>query len=270
MAVNLHFSCVGHGSDVVLLHGLFGMGGNLGAVARALQDNHRVFSVDLPNHGRSDWCDSMALSDWSALLRRWMTQQGLPNAHFVGHSLGGKLSMQLALESPHLVNKLAVADIAPVAYQPSHDAIFLALKAVREARCESRAAAAHIMASTLDDDMVIQFLLMSLRRDDNGIYHWRFNLPVIEAGYGAARAGLEDKGQFTGPVQFIKGGDSNYILPQHREPILALFPQAKIKIIPGCGHWLHVQKPQLFNGIVARFLAGKIAGAEGERPKDPE
>jgi esterase len=254
MPPKLHFTCAGDGPPVVLLHGLFGSGSNLGALARALRREFTVYAPDLPNHGRSDWLAELDLPLLAQLLQYWLQQQDLSSAAFVGHSLGGKVAMQLALDHPESVSSLVVADIAPVAYPPHHDAVFTALEAVAIAQCKSRDEAAQLMTSYLEEQDVVQFLLASLARNQQGNYDWRFNLQDIRQGYAGLRAAPQDGSPYEGPVLFIKGGESNYIQEENRANILALFPQAKVKVMPGCGHWLHAQQPRLFNGIVERFL----------------
>ncbi|MBE9539098.1 MAG: alpha/beta fold hydrolase [Proteobacteria bacterium] len=260
MDINLHHSVIGRepgeAPAVVLLHGLFGMGSNLGALARALQDDFRVYSVDLPNHGKSSWLQSSDIPTMARCVAHWMEEQNLPCAHFMGHSLGGKLAMQLALSDAGRVDSLCIADIAPVKYAPHHDNVLAALGAVQEAACQSRGDASQIMGRFLAEDILIQFLLMSIRRNEEGVYTWRFNLAGIIKDYDAIRAGLEANEPYSRDVLFIKGGDSDYILREHRARIMTLFPQAAVKIMPGCGHWLHAQKPRLFNSIVRRFLGG--------------
>ena len=259
MALKLHVTRSGAGRPVVLLHGLFGAGGNLGALARVLQDSFEVCSVDLPNHGRSGWSQQANLAGMALGLSEWMDGQALSAAAFVGHSLGGKVAMQLALEQPARVSALVVADIAPVAYPPQHEAVFAALEAVAAAGCSSRAAAAELMHEYLEEPEVIQFLLTSLQRDPEGNYRWRFNLDGIRAGYHALRSAPVSGQIYDGPTLFIKGGESGYIQERHRALILSMFPVAHVKVMPGCGHWLHAQQPRLFNGIVNRFLQAQFS-----------
>ena len=250
----IRHSTAGDGTPVILLHGLFGAGNNLGALARSLSDRYRVYSLDLPNHGRSAWVDEASLHNMASAIFSWMDEQGLGSAAIAGHSLGGKVAMQMALSVASRVDALVVADIAPVEYPPHHDAVFTALDAVAEARCESREMAADIMSRSPLEEGVIHFLLMSLKRSDDGIYRWRFNLEGIKRDYRAVRA-RPDAGQaYAGPVLFVKGGDSDYILPEHQSRVLSLFPSAQLKVMSGCGHWLHAQQPALFNSIVGRFL----------------
>lgn len=239
----------------MLLHGMLGAGNNLGATARALQDEYAVYSVDLPNHGRSHWLKNPTLYSMADSLLRWMDEEGLERVHLLGHSLGGKVAMQMALECPERAASLIVADIAPVNYPARHDEIFTALTAVAVERCSSREQAAVILASHLQDADVIPFFLTSLQRDAEGIYQWRFDLQGIKASYAALLAAPRSEHSYTGPVLFIKGGTSDYIQEQHWPAIQSFFPRAKIRVMPDCGHWLHVEKPQLFNGIVERFLA---------------
>ena len=257
MSVHLHFSRTGEGPAVILLHGLFGSGNNLGALARALQDRFTVHSVDLPNHGRSEWLEEAGLEAMADCLAQWMMHHGLNGARLVGHSLGGKVAMQLALSRPRHVAALVVADIAPVGYPPHHDDVFAALDAVAAGSCQSRQEAARMMAEHVTEEEVNQFLLASLQRGPDGFYRWRFNLDGIKRGYGAVRAEPEAAAPYQGPVLFIKGGESDYIREEHRTHILRLFPQAGMKIMPGCGHWLHAQRPSLFNSLVSRFLQDK-------------
>jgi len=256
MSVNIHFNKVGSGPNVVLIHGLFGMGSNLGALARSLQEKYRVFSVDLPNHGRSGSLPGADIPAMARQLIAWMDQQGLLSASLVGHSLGGKVAMEMALHNPLRVDCLAVADIAPVEYPPHHRNEFAALEAVSAAQCQSRAEAAEIMSGFLQDDGVVQFLLKNLARTPAGSYGWRFNLAEIVSSYPAIRAAVTSDTVFSGRVLFIKGGDSDYIQEEHRDCILSLFPSATLKVIPGCGHWLHAEQPRLFNNLVSRFLSG--------------
>ncbi|MCP5130736.1 MAG: alpha/beta fold hydrolase [Pseudomonadales bacterium] len=250
----MHHTHSGEGPPVVLLHGLFGSGNNLGGLGRALQDSRSVYAVDLPNHGRSGWQGDATLATMADSVGNWMSHQGIMRAQFVGHSLGGKVAMQLALAQPRLVSAVVVADIAPVDYPPGHDSVFAALDAVAAGRCVSRSAAAELMSVHLQEQQVIQFLLTSLRRDADGLYRWRFNLEGLKRGYAAAWARPGAAGTYPGPVLFIKGGESNYIREEHRSHILSLFPQATMKIMPGCGHWLHAERPSLFNSLVRRFL----------------
>lgn len=255
MPKQLYVKPLGEGPAVVLLHGLFGAGGNLGTLARALQDEYTVFAVDLPNHGKSGWLATPSLPAMAESVRDWMDAERLSEAHFVGHSLGGKVAMQLALQSPARVQSLTAADIAPVSYMPSHEPVFTALQEVVASPCTSRAEAATRMATYIDADSVIQFLLSSLQRNEQGIYHWRFDLAGLQSSYAALLAAPEEDGPFPGPVLFIKGGASDYILERQWPATQALFPAATVRVMPDCGHWLHVEKPQLFNSIVARFLA---------------
>lgn len=256
MGAEVFDSVAGDGPDVVLLHGLFGMGSNLGALSRALQDHYRVHSLDLPNHGRSAWTQSTTLPDLAAAVQRWMEHRHLEMAHFVGHSLGGKVAMQLALDAPYRVDALVVADIAPVAYPPSHQAVFAALAAVDGAGCRSRAEAGKLMAEHLREDSVIQFLLLSLQRNDAGEYHWRFNHRLLLERYGDLLAEVALQPPFNGRTLFIKGGESSYITDQYMPEIRARFPQAELAEMPGCGHWLHAEQPALFNKRVLNFLDG--------------
>ena len=255
MTVNIYATSTGSGPDVILIHGLFGMGSNLRALARALQDQFTVHALDLPNHGDSGWVDSTDIPAMAAAVLAWMDRLNMQSASLVGHSLGGKVAMELALQYPQRIPTIVIADIAPVLYPAGHADEFAALNAVAQAKCDSRTDARRIMARYVSDDGIVQFLAKSLRRCEDGSYGWKFNLAGIEASYDGIRAGIEPRESYEKPVLFVKGGDSNYIQESHRGRITELFPAAALKVIPGCGHWLHAQQPRLFNSLVVRFLS---------------
>lgn len=247
----------GEGRPVVLLHGLFGAGGNLGALSRALREQFRVYSLDLPGHGGSAVPTPFNLPGMAASLTGWMDEQGIDAAGFVGHSLGGKVAMEVALSAPGRVAALVVADIAPVHYPPGHDDVFAALFAVDAAQCRQREEAQLLLAQHVSDPGVVQFLLSDLRRDAAGVLRWRLALQALHAAYPELARAPAGGRSYAGPVLFIKGGESNYLKDSQRPVIEALFPAAQVRVLPGTGHWLHVEKPEVFNGIVQRFLAAQ-------------
>lgn len=246
---------------MVLLHGLFGSGSNLNALARSLSDRYRVISADLPGHGRSEWIERMDLPSLTARVQQGLASHLQGPAAYVGHSLGGKVAMQLALSAPQQPAALVVADIAPVQYPSHHDAVFSALDAVNASPVRSREDAAGRMAPYLHDDSLGQFLLMSLARGGDGSFGWRFDLHTIRRDYAHILAAPAGVGAWPGPTLFVRGGASDYILPEHRHAILSRFPAAAVKVMAGCGHWLHAEHPELFNRIVGRFLDAQFAAA---------
>ena len=263
MTVNLQVRSAGQGPALVLLHGLFGSGANLGALARSQQAQYTVHSVDLPNHGRSGWLAEPTLTHMADSLLQWLDEQGLERVALFGHSLGGKVAMELALRAPQRVAALVVADIAPVTYEPRHQRVFAALEAVARAHCGSRDEVAAILDGQLTEPGVAQFLMMSLQRSEQGDYTWRFDREGLQAHYGALSGAPGEGRNYPGPVLFIKGANSDYIREEHREAIMQRFPQAQLRVVPGTGHWLHADKPDLVSSIVSRFLSANLTETRG-------
>lgn len=236
---------------IILLHGLFGDKDNLGNLARALAGTWCVIQVDLPNHGGSPHQDDMSYPAMCEALLTLLDTLGLSRVHLLGHSLGGKLAMQFALRYPARVDRLIVADMAPVAYPARHERVFAALQAAVAQGCRTRQEAETAMIPQLEDARVRQFLLKSFQAGVG----WRFQLPAINANYPTLMDWPSLDGQFSGAVLFLKGGLSDYLLPEHQAVIGHYFPQAKARIIADAGHWLHAEKPLLFNRLVVDFLS---------------
>lgn len=245
-------------TPILLLHGLFGSLENLGAVERKLAQAHQVHSLDLRNHGRSPHADTMSYGEMAEDVRVYMDAHDIPRAVVIGHSMGGKVGMRLALDAPDRVARLVVADIAPVDYEAHHDSILEGLRAVHETSLTSRSDADRVLQAFISEPAVRQFLLKNLVREDDGRFVLRLNLAAIEANYDDIVAGQEAASAYPGPVLFIKGGASDYIQEHHREKVDRLFPNAILRVIPGVGHWLHAEKPDLFINLCERFLTGEL------------
>ena len=252
--MTLHYKRAGNGQPVILLHGLFGALDNLGRLARHLSAQFEVISIDLPNHGLSPHSDNVSYEHMASQVSDLLAQLGLKNVAILGHSMGGKVAMQLAIAQPDLINTLLVADIAPVRYTNRHDKVFAALNAIRLDQLSNRKEALDILIAADIDHGTAQFLLKNLVKHDDA-FQWRFNLSALEHGYPNIINGLSVSGSFDKPTLFIKGQLSDYITADHREQINQYFPQVSAKIIQGTGHWLHAEKPDIFGKIVTDFLA---------------
>ena len=245
----------GQGPDLVLLHGLFGQGTNLRSVARALEADFRVHCLDLPDHGRSPWLAEASLATYAAAVRGWMDQHELTVAHILGHSLGGKVAMELALTEPARVERLVVADMAPVTYAEHHEVILHALQQVAVRGCQTRTEAEALLGEVIDDPGVVGYLLMSLERGaESGVYQWRFNLAGLAEAYGRLREAPTEAAPFQGHTLFLKGSESAYIQVSHQPEIHRRFPCSQLVTVNQAGHWLHIDQPEAFNGAVRDFL----------------
>lgn len=249
----LHTDIQGQGTPLLLIHGLFGSGENLGMIARLLADRFRVINVDLRNHGRSGHSEDMNYMLMADDLAQTMDELGIPTAAVLGHSMGGKAAMQLALNQPQRVSKLVLADISPVVSQARHHHILAALNSVDLTTLTDRKDADKQLQQQIEDAGTRAFLLKSLQKTENG-FQWRFNLSTMTKHYQEVLAAPQAENSYPGPVLFIKGGNSDYLQPEHQPLIFKLFPAAKAKVIAGTGHWLHAEKPAAFAKITADFL----------------
>ncbi|MGE6648928.1 alpha/beta fold hydrolase [Shewanella colwelliana] len=249
----LNHTITGNGSTVILIHGLFGNLDNLKALGTSLID-HTIIRLDVPNHGLSPHCSNMNYQSIADAVIQLMDELAIDAAHIVGHSMGGKIAMAVALCYPNRVKSLIAADIAPVNYSPRHQNVFAALDQLNLTQITGRADALKQLINSGIDEATAQFLLKNLSKTSAG-YHWKMNLDGIKQDYDALIGwDITDK-QYKGPALCIRGADSDYVLAAHRQSYLNQFPNVQAKTIAATGHWLHAQKPAVFNRIVGEFIA---------------
>ena len=268
----LHARTLGSGGPrVVFVHGLFGQGKNWTTIARGLAADHRVTLLDLPNHGHSPWTDRVDYVDMAELVAAELRSFGEP-ATLVGHSMGGKVSMQLALRHPELLRALVVVDIAPVEYpvsggrtdDPDEEASPFAdfIAAMRDLdldRLRTREDADAALRAAVPSRMVRSFLLQSLVREGAGAdggWRWRLNLELLGRDLGELRGFPEPPpgARYDGPVLWIAGATSHYVLPEDRARMEELFPNTRLVRVKNAGHWVHSEQPEVFLQTVRLFL----------------
>ncbi len=263
-ALNLHLRQYGEDAPgaipLVLVHGLFGAAANWHGIARRLAGERRVLVPDLRNHGESPWDERMDYPAMAADLVALLDAQGISRAHLVGHSMGGKAAMWLALTAPARLGSLVVADIAPVVYPGRHGALVRALAALPLSDLEDRRDADASLAAAIPAAPVRDYLLQNLVHDApqagaSAGWRWRLNLAVLARamddilGFPAA----EDR-QFPGPALFLYGSRSDYVTGAGLPSIRARFPLARLRAIPNAGHWVYADQPDAFANAVAGFL----------------
>ncbi len=244
----------GEGAPLVLLHGLFGAAGNWGAIQKRLAAGRRVIALDLRNHGASGRDAAMDYPAMAEDVAATLAALGAAPAAVLGHSMGGKVAMALALTRPGLVERLIVADIAPVTYPPALRGYVVAMQAVALHPGLTRREADAALVAAVPEPNIRAFLLQNLRFGE-GAPTWRLGLAEIAAAMPVIEAFPEFATRYNGPVLVIAGERSTYIRPAHEERILALFPRADFATVPGAGHWVHAENPQAFLGLLEPFLA---------------
>lgn len=258
-ADGLHTTSYGErGSWVVFCHGLFGQGRNWTQIGKALSSDYRVLLVDMPHHGRSVWADEFDYLDAAAEVAELLDRDD-PVA-LVGHSMGGKIAMLVALQRPELVARLCVVDVAPVQYQHTDEfrGYIEAMQGLDLGRLERRGDADNALAEAVPNTTVRSFLLQNLRRQNDG-WAWQVNLDVL--GRDLERLGdwpteqIDDAASYDGPVLWVAGETSHYVKDQYAEQMDRLFPRNRRVTIKGAGHWVHSEQPEVFTEVVRRFVS---------------
>lgn len=239
---------------MIVLHGLFGSARNWHTIANRLADRYRVIAIDLRNHGDSPWSPVMDFPSMADDLSALIETRHLERPVIVGHSLGGKTAMLFALREPTLVEALVVIDIAPVRYRHSFLDYVRAMQALDLRSIRRRSEAEQALAPEVSDPALRKFLVQNLATGPQGLI-WKINLRAI----GDAMPQLLDfpytaDWEYEGRVLFMSGAKSDYIRADHQRRIFALFPQSDFAVIPGAGHRVHADQPDLFVDRVLEFL----------------
>ena len=251
----LHFTSTGGGQPLVVLHGLFGSGRNWQTHARRFATHYRVVSVDLRNHGDSFHADEMNYSLMADDVKALLHQLQIDRCYILGHSMGGKVAMALALQHTDLFAAMIVADIAPVAYFHHYDDLIDPILALHLEQLESRAQADHMLRQNIPEDQLRAFLLQNLIRESGG-WRWRVNWQVIQRDMEWLTGFVDFPADevIEVPTLFLRGEKSDYIGDAEIETINHLFSKPTITTIEGAGHWLHAEKPDAFSTAVLDFL----------------
>jgi esterase len=252
--VKLYYSRHGQGQPLLLCHGLFGSGDNLSLLSRLFEPDFDVINVDLRNHGRSPHDPNMTYAAMASDLLELLNALELPQASLLGHSLGGKAVMRLALDQPGRVSRLIVADMAPKAYDPLHAQVFEALENLDLGELSSRAQADALLTEKIADEPTRGLLLKNLGRNGDGKFIWKMNLKALSMAKKDLGLGLESARPFEGLTCFIKGELSNYVQDSDIPAIKKLFPSMSLVTLSKAGHWLHAEQPEAFAQAAKKFL----------------
>ncbi|MBB3040710.1 alpha/beta fold hydrolase [Nocardioides soli] len=256
--MSLHTTTLGEsGPLVAFCHGLFGQGKNWTTVAKAIAEDHRVLLVDMPHHGRSPWPDHFDYVDVADRVAELFRADD-PVA-LVGHSMGGKAAMVLALRHPELVERLCVVDVSPVGYGSAGEFIgyIQAMRALDLDGLEHRRDADAALTAAVPHPTVRSFLLQNLRRGDDG-WSWQPNLEVLGRDIAALSGWPEDAlagtPPYQGPTLWIAGQRSDYVRDEYAAAMDRWFPRNRRVTVKDAGHWVHSEQPQVFTEVLRRFL----------------
>ncbi len=238
--------------SLLIAHGLFGSGRNWRAIARRFSSDRQVITVDMRNHAGSFWNDVHTYDALADDLENTLTTSNGP-VDVLGHSMGGKAAMVMALRNPANLNRLLVADIAPIAYSHSQISNIDIMRSVDLSAITRRSEADVLLKEQLPEAASRAFLLQSLEFAENG-NRWTLNLDALANNMDHIVGFPDVTGQCQKQTLFIKGGASDYIQPAHMDTINTLFPHSELVEIPNAAHWVHAENPRAFIDVVAAFL----------------
>ena len=245
----------GEGFPFIIIHGYMGMSDNWKTLAgKYAALGFQVHALDLRNHGKSFHSSDFNYQVMVQDVLDYCDHYGITKAHFLGHSMGGKLVMYLAAIKPSIIDKLIVADIAPKYYTPHHQTILAALNAVDFTLKPTRTEVDEIMSNYIKDAGTKQFLLKNLYWVEPGQLGFRFNLDVFNKDPEVIGQAIPEDTFFEGETLFLRGDKSDYILEEDFEDIHKHFPKAVVKTIVNAGHWVHAENPEMFSNLVIEFL----------------
>lgn len=239
-----------NGPPLLIAHGLYGSARNWGVICKRLSKSRRIIAVDHRNHGASPWFETNTYEDLAGDLAEVIGHLG-GLCDVLGHSMGGKAAMVLSHRYPDVVNRLCIADIAPVSYDHDQTKFIKAMKAVDLSVVKTRADVKDQLARFVEDQGLQNFLTQSV---DVQARAWRLNLDVLSREMSKIIGFPDLKTRFAGVTLFLSGGESDYVKTEMRAHIQQLFPAAKFAKIPRTGHWIHAERPREFEAALRVFF----------------
>ncbi|RMF55674.1 MAG: alpha/beta fold hydrolase [Calditrichaeota bacterium] len=257
--MKLFFREMGEGEPLLVIHGLLGSSDNWLSVGKKLAAHHHVYLLDMRNHGKSPHHPSFTYGDMVQDVLEFMSDLSLSKANFIGHSMGGKVVMTLALQYPLKIAKAVVADMAPKPVSnPFFPILFSAMEAIDPSKIHSRKEAEKLLANSIDNPVIRGFIIKNLERLPEGGFRWRINLGVIKQHLEHIAMYVPEGDPYPGEILFVAGGKSDYIREEDQPLFQKYFPAARVVRIPEAGHWVHFDAPEKFIQLVTNFLNGEI------------
>ena len=253
--MRLNYKSFGEGSPVLILHGILGMLDNWQHFAKLLAKDFHVIIADLRNHGRSPHSSVFDYQVMQDDILELLKELGIEKTSIIGHSMGGKLAMHLALNNPEIVNELIVLDIAVKKYNTGHEYIFDIFSSINLQDFTTRKDIEKTLALSIHNYAIRQLLLKNIKRDKlTSSFAWKFNLEAIKNNYSKIIDAITHDKAYAANCLFVRGGDSDYITDEDVKDIKVLFPKATIETIAGAGHWIHADKEELLYSLISLYL----------------
>lgn len=252
MYPNLNYKIIGQGPPIIILHGLFGMLDNWNNFARKLEEaGFMVILIDQRDHGRSDHTDDFSYPLLANDLYNFMSENWIYDSVLIGHSMGGKTSLQFVSQYESMISKLIIVDIGIKKYESGHHDIFKALFSIPIDTITRRKEAEDLLFKELGNERIVQFLMKNLTRTKAGKYEWKMNLPLLYDKYPNILDEIKFKSPMDVDTLFIRGGKSGYISDEDWPGIKKAFTNSTLKTFEDAGHWIHVDKPdELFQTVI--------------------
>ena len=240
-----------------IFHGLYGRARNWQSIAKELSNNYlfTIITVDLRNHGENKFEEDHSYSLMAKDIIELFQFLNIKRTNILGHSMGGKLAMILSIKHPQCINKLIIADIAPISYENNETKIIDALINLDLNLIKTRNDADNFLSKEILDKSLRLFLLQNLKFTDNNL-RWTINLKAIKNSLNNLKAFPEFNkiNKFNNKTLCVYGANSNYVNENNLTDFNIFFTDMSFKKIEGAGHWLHAEKPKEFIYIITQFL----------------
>jgi len=254
--MRLNHKSFGEGIPVIILHGLFGSLDNWQTFARRLSSEFKVYTIDLRNHGKSPHSNEHSYLAMCDDLLEFLDEHRISRTHIIGHSMGGKVAMQFAIEHAERILKMIIVDISPRSYESGHDAIFTALLEIDLTRFTKREEADKMLAQRIPDVAVRQFLLKNINRNIDGSFSWKINLQGLWKNYRNINVSVQSDSQVNIPTIVIRGGESGSVHDEDLNSFKEIFPGTRLITIQKSGHWVHAEAPdEFYNSVIQELHA---------------
>lgn len=255
--MDFYFKEYGQGQPIIILHGWLGISDHWISIGKYLSSQgYKVYIPDLPNHGRSFHTEGFSYKEMGEISNVFVKGEGIINPILIGHSMGGKISMEMINQEPDYYKAIIMIDIHFKDYYTlnsiSNPILNKILIETNPSKFTSLVEALNYLQELGLEKKLIPLVLKNLELNNKKL-RWRSNLPMLALESKNILEGIKLKKNSI-PALLIRGENSKYVSQEDILSMMEYLPNLKEETILNSGHWIHVEQPTMLILAIIKFL----------------